>query len=258
MLQISDSLILKYSEVKEISKLEEFINKKIYTKSDTPLTYRQINSLGTDRLLSEDRENEKGWRKFSFKELIYIQIVNELKKFGLKHEQLKELHKEFNTYGEVVIGVVFAQVEILITVNETGHVVFYDPANYALLLNPSKTHLQIQLNNFVNNLLVKLGKTPVRIKWSIKKDVLDAYRVNLSSKEEELLKIVRDENYDMVRVKKKNGAVAIVYAEKNKDKNEIKPRDLINILETKDFMDLTVVKRDGKIVDYNLTDTIKL
>ena len=48
-----------------------------------------------DKLLDNDRKDKNTWRKFSFKELIYILIVAELKKFGLKHEQLQQLWSSF-------------------------------------------------------------------------------------------------------------------------------------------------------------------
>lgn len=45
MLLISDNLLIKYLKANDNLKLDEFINKKLFTVADTPLTYRQVNSL---------------------------------------------------------------------------------------------------------------------------------------------------------------------------------------------------------------------
>ncbi len=277
MLLISDNLLLKYLKANEQFKLDEFINKKLFTVADTPLTYRQVNSLDTDNLLTKDRAKKQGWRKFSFKELIYLLIVNELKKFGLKHEQLKQLWEAFfkeltkrenrqvaeieinKGIGEIAIGCVFGQVEIILSIDTEGQIVFYDPIHYALFNPNSKSQIQIRLNDFVNNLLVKSKKQPIPVIWSIRQAILDGYRFDLTTKEEELLKIIRNVDYSAIRIKKKDGEITLVYAEKVRDgSNGTTTQDLVEMLNTKDFQDINIVKRDGKIVNYKVEETIKL
>ena len=277
MLLISDNLLIKYLEANEKLKLDEFINKKLFTVADTPLTYRQVNSLDADNLLSEERKNNQGWRKFSFTELIYVLIVNELKKFGLKHEQLKQLWEAFfkepakgekgmvtqieinKGIGEIAVGCVFGQVEIILSIDKEGQIVFYDPTHYALFYENSKSQIQIRLNDFVNNLLVKSKKEPIPITWSARQAILDGYRFELTTKEEELLRIIRNTDYNAIRVKKSDGEITLVYAEKIRDgSNGTTTQDLIEMLNTKDFQDISIIKRDGKIVNYKIEETIKL
>lgn len=277
MLLISDNLLIKYLQANDKLKLDEFINKKLFTVADTPLTYRQVNSLDTDKLLTNDRKEKQGWRKFSFKELIYMLIVNELKKFGLKHEQLKQLWEVFfneptkseertvakielnKGIGEIAIGCVFGQVEIILSIDKEGQVVFYDPTHYALFYENSKSQIQIRLNDFVNGLLVKLKKEPIPVTWSTRQAILDGYRIELTTKEEELLRIIRNTDYNAIRVKKSDGEITLVYAEKIRDgSNGTTTQDLIEMLNTKDFQDISIIKRDGKIVNYKIEETIKL
>lgn len=277
MLLISDNLLIKYLHANDKLKLDEFINKKLFTVADTPLTYRQVNSLDTDKLLTNDREEKQGWRKFSFKELVYVLIVHELKKFGLKHEQLKQLWQAFfkepakgekrqvaeieinKSIGEIAIGCVFGQVEITLSIDNDGQIVFYDPDHYALFYENSKSQIQIRLNDFVNDLLVKTKKQPIPVIWSIRQAILDGYKFDLTTKEEELLKIIRNTDYSAIRIKKKDGEIALVYAEKIRDgSNGTTTKDLVEILNTKDFQDISIVKRNGKIVTYRVEETIKL
>lgn len=277
MLMISDNLLLKYLEANEKYKIQEFVNKKIFTVSDTPLTYRQVNTLDEDKLLSTDRKDKKGWRKFSYKELVYILIVSELKKFGFKHEQLKQLWHTFfseptkdhstnaggiainRSIGETAIGCVFGEVEIILSVDSDGNVAFYDPTYYSMFYQASKPHVQIILNNIINDLRIRAGKEPFPVKWSVQENILKGMVSDLSMKEKELLKIIRDVDYSAIKVKKKDGEISLVHAEKIKSgTNETTTQDLIKMLSTKDFQDISIVKRDGKIVNYTVEETIKL
>ena len=95
MLFIGDKLLSNYLEADEKLKLKEFIGKKVFTVSDTPLTYRQVNALDGDKLLKDDRKKKENWRRFSIKEMVYILIIHELKKFGVKQENMRGIWQAF-------------------------------------------------------------------------------------------------------------------------------------------------------------------
>lgn len=275
MLLITDNLLVKYLEVNDELKLGDFFNTKRFKISDTPLTYRQANALGEDKLLSTDRETKQSWRKFSFKELVYILIVNELKKFGLKHGQLKHLWEAFfkepvkqkinkaeiNKFiGECATGCTFAEVEIKMSINSYGNVIFYDSFHSVFLdnISGSKPTIIIRLNDIVNNLLKQMGKPSIPVTWTQSKLVFDNVQ-DISLKEGEVLKIIRDKNYSVVRIKKKDGDIAVVYAQTDLDTSKgLKQPDLIKLINAKDYQDIRIIRRDGKIVNWKVEETIKL
>ncbi len=103
MYYIGEGIELNFIEAGDKFNFDDFINKKKFTVKDTPLSYRQVNTLDEDKLLTKDRENNSGWRKFSLKELIYFSVVYDLKKFGLSHEVLKDLSNSFfNSISETL------------------------------------------------------------------------------------------------------------------------------------------------------------
>lgn len=268
MLQISDNLIAQFYDVNKQINLVDFINKKQFTVSDTPLTYRQINTLDEDNLLDNSRGNKKGWRKFSFKELVYILIVAEVKKFGVKHDQLHELWKAFfenpqsNTkkgFADLAIGCVFGHTQIILTIDYQGDVIFYDPNSYILLSTwEQKPTLTLELNHFVNQTLKTMGRGEFLPKFTVFTESFKRSEKIIKPKEEELLKIIRDEKYSAVRVKKKNGEIEIVYAEKTNNTSGLTPEELLAIINKKDFQDISIVQRDGKIVNLKVEETYKL
>jgi hypothetical protein len=273
MLLITDNLLIEYIRVNEKFRLDNFLNKKRFKVSDTPLTYRQVNSLDTDKLLATDRKTKQGWRKFSFKELIYILTVNELKKFGLKHEQLRHLWEAFfkepvkhnlneikiNKFiGDCAIGCTFGQVEIKIAIDSEGEIVFYDPPHSIVLdiTSTSKPLIIIRLNDIVNELLKRMDKEPIPITQSLSQNILDNVK---NVKEEELLKLINNESFSVIKIKKKNGDIDTVYAEKVNEPNaKITVQDLIKIINGKDFQTVTATKTNGIIVRYKTEETYKL
>lgn len=266
MLQISDSLISQFYEANEKANIIEFLNKKQFTVSDTPLSYRQINTLDEDKLLDNSRKNKKGWRKFSFKEIVYILIVAEVKKFGVKHEQLHKLWRAFfgdenghKSYAELALGCVFGHTQIILTVDNAGDVVFYDPNAYILFSSwEHKPLLTLELNSFVNNLLKSIGRNCFTPKFTVFTESFKRREQILKPKEEELLKIIRDEQFSAIRVKKKNGEIEVVYAEKTKNAGNFTPQELVEIIHQKDFQDISIIQRDGKIVNLKIEQTYKL
>lgn len=258
MLFIGENLELKYLRIKDKFELGKFLNKKMFTVSDTPLSYRQVNTLDKDKLLTDNRKKKEGWRKFSFLELVYVLIVDELKKFGLNHQQLNQLWEYFigkPIIGETAVGCTFTETEIILTVNSKGDVVFYEPSYFLVIKDSFEPFIYIRLNDIVNKLLVKMDKKSLPIRWSIR----DAYMERkVSPKEMELVNIVRNKSYDSIRIKKKDGDISIIYAGKKMGKNTLSEQEVIKLLKEKDYQDVNIIKRDGKIVNYKVEETIKL
>ncbi len=263
MLLISDNVLTKYSAAEQKYNIKKALNtEKKYKISDTRLTYRQLNDLDSNKLLPDNRENKAGWRKFSYKELVYLELVSELKEFGLKREQFKQLWESFfkekskdldlnNKYhAEIAIGCVLGGIEITLTLDSKGNIFYSDPI-FSTISKYSKPHIRITLNEIINQLNPKIGMEKAPITFSSNSIVN-----MLNDKEKELLKIIRDKDYTFVKVRKKDGELSVVHAEKYNSENE--GLDIETLLKSRDYIDVTVKKRDGKIVNYKLEETIKL
>jgi hypothetical protein len=270
MLFISENVEIDFLGNERKYDLKELINLKKYTVSDTPLSYRQANALGTDNLLSNDRKDKSRWRKFSFKELVYIEILSELKGFGMKRDQLRPLWDSFfkeppkdikqidlrnGRDSEVAIGCVFSGIEITLFVDNKGDTFFLDPMYY-LRFSISKPLIKISFNQIVNELLKKISLPTVPVTHSVYTLVFNNASVT-TDKEKELLGIIRDQNYISVEVKKRDGEIALAYAENHKN-GELTTQNLEQILESKNYINISITQRDGKIVSHTIKETIKL
>lgn len=267
MLLISEALQLKYLELNDKLKIDNTINNKIFRVADTPLSYRQANALSNDKLLPNNRDKKEGWRRFSLKELIYVYIVFELKKYGFKQAQLKYLWNCFfkepdiqkreyqitKAVAETAVGCVFAQVEIVMTITNKGDVVFYDPVYFSKTQTESTSFILIRLNDIVNSLLKKFSKTlPVNI------TIADAYlHRKISPKEQQILEIVRNRSYSNIKIKKKNGEIITISAERLKTE-VLSDEEILKILKERDFQDISIVKRDGVVANLTVEEVIKL
>ena len=268
MIWISEARYISYLTSNNIDKIEEIVNKKVFTVKDTPLSYRQVNTLNEGKLINEDRHNKKGWRKFNVKEILYFLMVKDLRSFGLVNHQLKELsefflNKDQKHSSDFAIACVFAKIEITITINNKGNIGVYDPGFYVFLgddvsMGGGVPHLRLRLNDYVNKIAKLINKPEFPIKYSIHKD---SFRNNdLTPKENELLQIIRNENYRTIKISKKNGDDFLVHAERKNSNEENKDnfKTLVDILNEKDYQDINIIMKDGKIVHYKVEETIKL
>ena len=81
------------------SKMIEFINQKNYTIGEEKLSSRVLNHWYQKGIIVDDRPNNKGWKKFSFSEIVWITIIKKLRSFGLNLKKIKEVKQQIDFYN---------------------------------------------------------------------------------------------------------------------------------------------------------------
>jgi len=74
-------------------KMIEQMNQQTYTIGEEKLSSRVLNHWYQEGIITDDRPNNKGWKKFSFSEIVWMQIVIKLRKFGLDLKRIKAVKK---------------------------------------------------------------------------------------------------------------------------------------------------------------------
>lgn len=234
----------------EFKIISDFLNNKKYRASDTGLTYRKINHLSKNILCDDNRKNGE-WRKFSFKELVFIKIIEELRGYGFIDRQLSYIKKAFCSKDYIknidfVFSEVFSKIQIFVIITSSGEIFFYNEATKYVIAESYDSYLSINFNNFVMDLWVKLGHKKIE-----SKSVLEGL---VSDKEEELINIIRNEDYKTIAIKKDNNCTVVRAGGEKQLSNE----ELIKIIRTKSFGNIEIVKRDGKVVNVKVEDVFKL
>lgn len=224
-------------------------------------SYRFINYLTSTGLLDDRREvSGKGWRKFSYVECIYLNIVLALRKFGVKVEAIKPVYELFSpkydnpkramyfglSWLDVLI-IVHAGEEMELIIQEDGQVLVCDPQMMSLFgTGATEGSLRISISTMVNQLRVATGKQPIKIKHSFGD-------LPLNNAEIDTVIGIRDlkQGQDTLHIRRTANGTLI-----EKDKIEEVSDELtekINALLTEDFSTVRADKRQGKVVNVKKT-----
>ena len=188
MLIATDNFLAQASELIKKYNLDRIYNQKKYSIANTPLSYRQANTLDKDKLLNDERESGKGWRKFSLKELVFIEIVSELKKFGIKHEQLRQLWASFfkepenimepslepdKGDAEIAISGVLGGVEVALCLDSKGDVFYFDQKNLTRFIQSEEPLIRVSLNVVVKKIIKLIVDEALPLDDSMKKLIVE-------------------------------------------------------------------------------------
>lgn len=274
MLLTSENYEIRFLEADIKYKLREFIEQRKFRVSDSQLTYRQINNLAAVGILSTAQEKEGGWRKFSFAELVFLDVVHELRHLGFKTEQLHSLQEAFFTaektktvpsinipesegYAFIAIGMTMTAIQIVLTVDADGSVAFYDSLNFSMFGNRDRAFAYINLNKVVNDILKKLGHKgfdyetllELFIGGQLSKDDLD-------EKERALFEAIRGDEYETVEVVQENGKIKMFRGTRH-ERGNFSPQELMAALQEKSYQTLTVHMQNGNAISYTVKETRK-
>jgi hypothetical protein len=227
------------------------LTEKKFTIKDSDSTYRVINHWSNLGLFDDDRPVEKkGWRKFSIVDLTWLQILTELRSFGLSLDKIKVGYTKIKETWDILecgISLCFLKKGIAVIVFSDGHIEVVPreavTKSESIGYLKESSYLVISLNNCLNKLFPSKNFTPT-------------FRTfELSEKEISLLTELRSGGCDEISVRMRDGVIYRIDA-KSKDVGEIgKLSDIFNAIKDGDF---TVKKQDGKIVYVEKTKKTKV
>lgn len=164
--------------------LKSISEDRCFRVSDTKLTYRQINSLESGGLLPASREDTKGWRDFSYRDMVFLKIIVECRKFGLENAQLinlkdlfykikiKKIDKKIKsglTVGDYCFYLVIAnKQQVKIGISSTGDVVFTDKGEPRFSNSKNQgvnSYLNINFNNIIKELFQNVQLRDLEMKY---------------------------------------------------------------------------------------------
>lgn len=211
------------------SKIKGQLNGQNHKLDDERLSSRLLNHWYKTGIIDDNRPNGKGWKKFSISELVWVQIVFKLRKFGLDLNRIKLVKNHIDVYNKLdessncllldfYIGVaIHSSIPIKLIVFESGQAdivrqVDIDIANQTQMI--PEDFIMIDLNKMLNNLFSKKdiradyfqmdSKSPLikHIESSISKDNILSVTVRVNDKD-----YIVDEK---LIVKNKDKAIAIM------------------------------------------------
>ena len=88
------------------TKIKKKLNEPLYTIGGETISSRVLKHWHDKGILEDNRLKNKGWRKFSFSEVIWISIVNKLRRFGMDLKSIKKVKQYFeNKTGDKISNV---------------------------------------------------------------------------------------------------------------------------------------------------------
>lgn len=230
---------------------------------DGVTNYRFVNYLSQTGLLDDRREvSGKGWRKFSYVECIYLNLVVSLRKFGVKAEFIKPIYALFfEQYNEQkqaiymgldwldVLIAVHCGTEFELIVKQDGTTLLADPPMMKLFgVSPTEGSLRISMSAIVNKLRAANNMSLVKITNNFG-------TLGLSEAEISTVLSMRNlrEGQERISIKRTKGGKLHVGQEKIVDADDSNFAEKITELMKDDFADVQLVKRNGKVVNVKQT-----
>jgi DNA-binding transcriptional MerR regulator len=221
------------------------INKKSKRLNNSEVSYRVINFWEEQNLINSNRPQGKGWRMYSVIDAVWVSIIINLRKFGLSVSQIKEVKKYLEYLNktiksdfpilELYIAKTFLKVPVYLLVFNDGEALCVTNTEYneSLELRTIDDHLTISLNAILQDMYPKKDFKPIFER-----------NYNLTKNEENLLYIIRCEDWDTIEINGKDGHIERIDKTVKYDPST----KIIEILNKAEYQDIEIKKTNGKVV----------
>lgn len=148
-----------------------YLNRKVRKLSNDEFTYRVINHWEKNKLIESNRENNRGWRKYSIMDLVWLNIIKELRSFGVSHELILNVKDSLSNNSSndsefpqmeyyVSLTLVNKPVYLLIFSNGEAHPLTEKEYQLNREYSSNINHLQINLNTILQRILPEKDLKP--------------------------------------------------------------------------------------------------
>lgn len=275
IVRISDGLAGQMASSHDaVKRSRDVLMNPIFRASEINASYRFLNYLETTGLLKDRRtDRAKGWRKLSWIEHVYVLVIVELRKYGVRAEVMKDFADVFldekRNVALMSMMAVLGGTEITLLFKADGQCAILDPLHLGfyesgeledLVLPKGAGEIQLKLSYFVNQLWESVGIEPITIKQFFGRLQYDEMiKGSLSEAEKEAIVSMRKLSpNDSLSVRRlSNGREMLLDVDQSLSiDEELALR--INRLVEGDFANMSVIKRDGKIVSIKKSTNTKL
>jgi len=231
---------------KELKSLVDKLQKSRFTVKDSDATHRLVNHWTENGILDDTREDKgKGWRKSSAVDIVWIQILVALRRFGMPLKALKQTYdctyyclgkkdKPWTMLEFQIIQCLHRRQAYLIVFDD-GWCEYVSKQDYEFnllvgILN-EQAYLVVNLNSCVSHIFPKLERPDFEIK------------IPLSPAELTVIEKLRAGKLDELHIKLKNGEIRTL-----KEIHKGTEYDLDSLIKKIEYGDIRINIQDGETV----------
>ncbi len=237
-----------FADSNRLDRFRLAINEKKNTVSESGATYRLINHWADTGLIDDShRDSKKGWRRLSFLDLVWIQVLIELRKYGVPLDLLRIARRAIFEVPErpAIVRPDFEYaVANCLSENPNRFLVVFFSDGFAEVTDEATLELSIESTLFTPDsyLAVDLNHCCKNVS---PKTPLPQFRVKLALSDEEtsVIESVRSGQYDVVEVHSADGKVDRIKCRSRTNKTANQLDDLAKRMKYGEF---TVKVQDGK------------
>ena len=223
------------------------------------LTYRKLNDWDSKDLLRYSRDKKEGWRKFSVVELIRINLISGLRRFGYDTEKIRKVldqiyHPEETTNPSLekyIINCIEGN-KILLLIDEDENLFFFSEKEAITHFFPfehnSSPLLILPFFDYVQEVAkIELKTSPSS---SVAKMLID-------EKEKRIIEIIRSNKFEEISIVRSNGE-NLTIRHKSRIQKSLSNDEIINLIHAREYQKITTATVGGKITSAIIEESIKV
>ena len=245
--------IERFFGLKEVQAFSETLNRKIGTvNKGAGKNYRLVNHWDNEGLIPSGRDSNKQWRKFSIMDTIWLDIIEDLRAFGVSIENIRKVKEQLHVMYKHTEATYPLLEFFVVTIISNYNPVFLriDPdGNLKVLLqeglieNMKKEKngkcILLTLNDYVREKLSPLYVTPCYINLC-----------DMDDDETSLIDTIRAKTFQSIKVKMRDGKIDMI---EGTEKVATKNQRIVDLLKDEDYQSIELKQENGKVVCINRT-----
>lgn len=242
-----------FFSLQDAKTLSRALNRKIGTvNKGAGKEYRLINYWDNEGLIPSKRDSNKQWRKFSIMDIIWLDIIEDLRKFGYSIEKIRkvkeQLHVQYKnteaTYPllEFFVFIIISNYNpVFLRIDPNGKlkILLQRGLNEHMKKEKNGKYILLTLNDYIREKLTNLYVTPCYI------DLCD-----IDDDEASLIETIRAKSFQTVKIKMQNGKIDVI---EGTEQIATKNKRIVDLLKDEDYQNIELKQENGKLVCINRT-----
>jgi DNA-binding transcriptional MerR regulator len=243
----------KFFALQDVKALSRALNWKIGTvNKGAGKEYRLINHWDKEGLIPSRRDSNKQWRKFSIMDMIWLDIIEDLRAFGFSIENIRKVKEQLHvsykstdaTYPLLeffVFTIISNYNPVFLRIDANGKlkILLQRGLNENMKNEENGKCILLILNDYVKEKLPDLYVTPCYINLC-----------DIDDDESSLIETIRAKIFQSIKVKMRGGKIDMI---EGTEKIVTKNKRIVDLLKDEDYQNIQLKQENGKVVCINRT-----